>query len=302
MNHLITLFFRCAYLSFIFLNTTLLVGEEWKKEVLNSGDQVCFVLQGKEDAALLGSLVWAKEAVDGGKEMLYDRYFYEGISLTDQKGDELHIYGPILEETGEEWVNTAPGVSFTDYVQAKRSWDPEFAETINGENVRYFTDNEREQTQVHWLNGVLWQIGLDSESAEITKVPEGVYAFALGDEKLFITPKVVTKKGKIQHSSFFRGGPVRSAGKIQIGSDGCIVWISNDSGHYRPGDPEIAEILRFVYRQTPKSLFRQIWVRIKPSEAWGSNPAFIRDYDSGEIDKNYDIPVMKWVPNLKEEH
>lgn len=299
MNYLVVLLSKFVCLASIFLGSTFLLGDEWKKEVLNCGGQVCFVLHGEEEAMILGSLLWAREAVEGGKEMFYDRYFYEGVSLKDETGDELHIYGPILEQTGQEWADTVPGVSFSDYVLAKQGWDAEFANTIDGANVRYFTDEEREQTRVHWLNGALWQAGLDSEQQEITQVPEGVYAFALGNEQLFITPKIVTEKGRIQHSSFLRGGPVSSAGKIQVGADGNIVWLSNDSGHYRPGDPEIAEALRYVYSQMPKSFFKRIWVRNKPSEAWNTNPAFLRDYDSSEIDRDNDVPVMKWLRTFK---
>lgn len=297
MKYLLKFLSRSVCAALIFLNFTFLFGEEWKKEVLNCGDQVCFVLQGDQERMLLGSLVWAKEAVEDGKEMYYDRYFYEGVSLTDESGDERHIYGPVLEQTGQEWADEFPGVSFTDYVKAKESWDPEFAEIIEKENVRYFSDEEREQTQVHWVDGALWQIGLDKQN-EIVQVPQGVYAFALGNDQLFITPKIMTEKGKIQHSSFFRGGPVRSAGKISVGKDGCLLWLSNDSGHYRPEDPEVDETLRFVESQIPESQFEKIWVRIKSSEAW-TNPAGNRNYDAGEIDQDHDIPVMEWLQSYR---
>lgn len=295
MNRLVKFLSRFVCLAVIFLSTSLLLGKEWKKEVLYSGDQVHFILQGEEEAMLLGSLEWAKEAVEGGKEMFYERYFYEGISLKDEAGDELHIYGPILEQTGHEWATTAPGICFTDFVQAKQGWNPEFAKTIDGQNVRYFIDEERDQTQVHWVNGTLCQIGLDSQQGEITQVPEGVYAYVLGNEHLYITPKIVTQKGKIQHSSFLRGGPVHSAGKIKVGTNGCIEWLSNDSGHYRPTDTEVAEVLRFIQKQVDESVFEQIWVRIKPSEAWDPNTPFVMDYDSSQINKDYDVTVSQWL-------
>lgn len=294
MNNLVKFFSKCTF-AFLFLATTFLPGEEWKKEVLNCGDQVCFVLNGEKDAVVLGSLVWAKEAVDGGKEMFYERYFYEGVSLQDETGKELHIYGPVLEQTGQEWADTMPGVSFTDYVQAKHESNADFARTIDKEAVRYFSDEERDQTQVHWINGALWQVGLDTGREEIAQVPEGVYAFALGNDQLYITPKIVTKKGKIQHSSFLRGGPVRSAGKLQVGPDGYIVWLSNDSGHYRPEEPEVNEVLSFAESQMSEDFFTKIWVRIKDGEAWSSNPSSDRDYDANEIDFDHDIPVMEWL-------
>jgi hypothetical protein len=299
MNNIFKYFSKCTFIAFL-TATTFLSAEEWKKEVLNCGDQVCFVLNGEKEAMLLGSLVWAKDAVDGGKEMFYERYFYEGISLQDEAGKELHIYGPVLEETGQEWADTMPGVSFTDFVQAKQESDDEFARTIDKENVRYFSDEERDQTQVHWVNGALWQIGLDTGLKEIAQVPEGVYAFVLGSEHLYITPKIVTKKGKIQHSSFLRGGPVRSAGKLQIGPDGYIVWLSDDSGHYRPKDPEVNEALCFAESQMPEEFFMNIWVRNKPDEAWSSHSPSERNYDASEIDFDQDIPIRDWLQKYNE--
>lgn len=300
--HYKTLLSKFVYLTmtFVFLGTTILSGGNWTKEVRNSGEQVFFILQSEEEKEMhLGSLIWAKEAVKNGKEMYYDRYFYEGIALKDEKGDELHVYGPILEETGQEWADTAPDISFSDFVQAKQGWDTSFSKLIDGKNVRYFSDEEREQTQIHWVDGALWQIGLDSGQEEISQVPEGVYAFALGEEQLYITPKIMTEKGRIQHSSFFRGGPVRSAGKIQVGEDGRIVWLSNDSGHYRPEDPEVAEALNFIRSKVSEDFFGQIWVRIKPSEVWDMNPAEVRDFDASEVDLDNDIPVMSWLQEVE---
>lgn len=294
MGYLITFLSRCAFVVFFFLTATLLVGEEWKKEVQNCGDQVCFILQGKEKSLVVGTLIWAKEAVQGGKEMRSERYFYEGITLIDEAGNELHIYGPVLEKTGQEWADAMLDVSFNHYVLAKKESDPEFAKMIDAENVRYFSDKEREQTQVYWLNGVMWQIGLDSGRNEIAQVPEGEYAFVLGNNQLYITPKIVTNRGKIQHSSFFRGGPVRAAGKIQVGPDGGIVWLSDDSGHYRPGNSATADVLCFIQTKVPATIFERLWVRIKPDEAW-EDPASFRNYDAKDIDRENDVPVMKWL-------
>ncbi|MBA3237875.1 MAG: hypothetical protein H0T62_05930 [Parachlamydiaceae bacterium] len=298
MNYVFKFFPKSFIVAFVFLGTTVLLGEEWKKEVLNCGDQVCFVLNGANESILVGSLMWANEAVKDGKEMLYERYFYEGISLTNETGVEQHIYGPVLEQTGQEWADTMKTLSFNEYVQEKQELDVEFATKMSKENVRYFNDEEREQTQVHWVDGALWQIGLDSEKTEISQVPEGVYAFVLGNEQLYITPKIITKKGKIQHSSFLRGGPVRSAGKLQVGADGNIVWLSNDSGHYRPEDAEMAGVLNFVKEQAPENIFSRIWVRTKSSEAWIPNPPLVRDYELSQIDPEYDEPVFEWLQKI----
>jgi hypothetical protein len=284
------LFSKCTFIAFL-LATTFLTGEEWKKEVLNCGDQVCFVLNGEKDTKILGSLAWAKESVEGGKEMFYERYFYEGVSLEDKEGKELHIYGPVLEETGQEWADTMPSVSFSDFVQVKQESNEEFAREIDKQNVRYFTDEERDHTRVHWVNGALWQIGLDSNREEIAQVPEAAYAFVLGSDHLYIAPKIVTKKGKIQHSSFLRGGPVRSAGMLKVGPDGYVEWVSNDSGHYRPDTIEVNEALRFVESQTSKEFFMKIWVITKTESEWSSQPPS----EKNKLDMDLDVPVLEWL-------
>lgn len=272
-----------------------LLGSEWKKEVQNCGEEICFILNDDEEVKLVGSLMWAKEAVISGKELFYDRYFYEAVSLSDDVGNELHIYGPTLEETGKEWANTFPEISFNDFFRLKIQQDEEFAEVIHKEKVRYFNDDERQQTEVHFKKGKLWQRGLDSGEHELTLVPEGVYAFVLGEEKLYLTPKIVTMKGKIQHSSFFRGGPVLSAGKISIGVEGDLLWMSNDSGHYRPEELEVVQLLNFINQRMSKKKFNKVWIRIKPAEAWNPSTSIDRNYDLKEVDKKYDLPVRKWL-------
>lgn len=262
MSFLLTLS-KYAFSVLIFLGSTFLSGEEWKKEVQNCGEQVCFFLVGENDSKFLGSSTWAKEAVAGGKEMIYEKYFYEGVPLLNDQGDEIHIHKAKLENTGLEWMDTAENINFADYVWGKYNEDPSFAKLLDEGNVRYFSDQERQQTQVHWVDGALWQIGLDNKQNEIAQVLEGEYAFVLGRDDLFIALKGSTEKGRIHHSSFFRGGPVRSAGKITVGANGLIISLSNSSGHYCPGDQEIVEILAFLQSKMSENDFQKISVQIK---------------------------------------
>jgi len=245
----------------LFLGSTLVLQGEWKKEVVPCGEETCFVLVNGDESKLLGSLSWAKEAVADGKEMVYDDYFYEAISLTHEDGQEAHIHKEKLEQTVMEWLETASDENFSDYVWTKCAQDSAFAKFIHKKNVWYFGDKEREQTQVHWIDGALWQIGLGNEDNEITQMPKGTYAFVLGNDQLFMSPKVDLEKGKIHHSSFFRGGPVRSAGKIDIGADGRILKVNSDSGHYQSGSQEIMEVLNFIQSKIPQNDFHQILVR-----------------------------------------
>lgn len=141
--------------------------------------------------------------------------------------------------------------------------------------TRYFSPYELEQTKIHFENGCLKQIGLDSDSGDLKPLMDKrhdktlKYAFVLGDipdseakcthlnsdgiqTALFAAPKQkYTKKegkfaGQINHSSFFHGGPVRSAGMLLCNAEGKIVKISDNSGHYHPKEKEMQEVIHFL--------------------------------------------------------
>ncbi|MDC3321014.1 hypothetical protein OAV88_00270 [bacterium] len=50
---------------------------------------------------------------------------------------------------------------------------------------------------------------------------------------------------KVHHSSIFAGGAVDFAGEIKA-ENGSILWISNKSGHYKPGPEACLEFLHFL--------------------------------------------------------
>lgn len=52
--------------------------------------------------------------------------------------------------------------------------------------------------------------------------------------------------GKVQHSSFTRGGPIKSAGWIKFDSQGRLIEIANFSGHYRPGVEQVKNMIYFL--------------------------------------------------------
>ncbi len=105
---------------------------------------------------------------------------------------------------------------------------------ISTERVRYFNDRDRNQTIVTIEDGVCKQIGLGKEGSLIEKMEKGLYIFVIKDNKIYAALKKGTETGKIQHSSFFSGENVQSAGKIKIDENGCITMINRYSGHYKP--------------------------------------------------------------------
>jgi len=55
----------------------------------------------------------------------------------------------------------------------------------------------------------------------------------------------IHRRNEIHHSTIFAGGPVDFAGEIRA-NRGRIVWISNKSGHYKPGREAILEMLHHL--------------------------------------------------------
>jgi len=81
-------------------------------------------------------------------------------------------------------------------------------------------------------------IGLQSLDSQI---------FVLGPNKcLYAGTKV---KGIFHHSSFLQGKATLAAGKLQCNSDGKIIAIDNQSGHYRPGAASLLRFLRILFEK-----------------------------------------------------
>lgn len=192
-------------------------------------------------------------------------YFYEtvpvSIEVKDENGkvkeSEVFLYGKTLKKYAKEWiVKTKRGKTtenFQDFAARRMAEDSVKIEKVH---IRYFNDEDRQKTEVDIKDGRLTQIGLDEADSK-KKNMDGTYAFVLGtvfDEEsqkmkkvMFAAPKIFTNQGKIQHSSFLRGGDVLSAGMIKVGEEGRdSISIYNKSGHYKPTEKEIAHLVKHL--------------------------------------------------------
>lgn len=123
---------------------------------------------------------------------------------------------------------------------------------IDAFRIQYFTEKERDAFVVAFQKisekTVLLSQGkpLQTLSAE-EKTPENTLSmFVLGhDEKLYVTSH---KPGQVQHSSFFMGLPVISAGEIITNTDGELLYLSNRSGHYKPNKQSMLYLLRILHK------------------------------------------------------
>lgn len=180
-------------------------------------------------------------------------YFYERIPIKTSQG-EIFLYGKTLKPYVKKWMKASKSGAFKGTFQEFMEKHPDL-NTLAAAKVRYLSPKEQKQTAVSIVNGQLCQAGLDSTDKQSKPLPNGKYAFVIAnvpDEnghskpQLFAALKGDTSTGKVQHSSFARGGNVISAGTFEVGAGGKIARISNFSGHYRPTKKELFLCLDYL--------------------------------------------------------
>lgn len=186
-------------------------------------------------------------------------YYYERIPIKTDKG-EVFFYGNTLKPFVKEWKKLIDSrkieINFNEYMNYQLQ-DPTLNKKLMSSAVRYLSKAEQKRTKVKVKKGRLVQKGLDTSSLKRTQLKPGVYAFVIAQTEtkkgklkktLFASPKIKTDKGKIQHSSFVRGGNVVASGTFEIGTDGHIESIKNFSGHYRPTGKDITKTLSYLFK------------------------------------------------------
>lgn len=229
-------------------------------------------------------------------------YLLENNVIKTPQGDQIHVGTAELNNLAKEWVGLggiASGKTFNEFVNDKMENNPEFKAVIETNKVRYFSDDDRKQAATTFENGKPMQIGLDSENTDVSDLKAGTYAFALGKDKLFMAPKTSTKSGRIQHSSFLKGGKAQSAGMIVVGDDGKIAGIRNQSGHYQPHKKEMAAILNHLKSNMPAEDFEKIHLSINVNTGWRIHVANFLHHKLhikwGIVEK----PAHEWLADYK---
>lgn len=201
-------------------------------------------------------------------------------SLLEKTGGELHLYKGKLSSFVDLWEEQENDKvdkgdnnkqSFEDFLlhqmQANLDTDKDLINGFSGNHVRYFSDTERKQTETTIENGVLKQIGLNSDSTDkkpLEKLTK--YAFILRPEGLFITEKKDTDNGQVNHSSFFRGGEVQSSGGLFVDDEGKITTLYPLSGHYKPNADQLEKMITYLEKKLPKEDFDEILMKVNPND------------------------------------
>lgn len=116
--------------------------------------------------------------------------------------------------------------------------------------VQYLSVEERKQYVLEFVEGKLIQGGRPLPHLEQGADPntEAEYLYSMDAQGVvYIKPASPALTCKFHHSSFVAGAPVAGAGQIKI-RQGKATFIDNCSGHYRPSDELMDQVLS-VLRQ-----------------------------------------------------
>lgn len=144
-----------------------------------------------------------------------------------------HYHRRNLQMQALEWARSRSEENFFEWLKAEPT------RKMAGEalhNVSYFSEQEAEN---HRLN-----VAGKITNAKTGDALVGDNIFVLDPTNVFYGAEKVA--GKIQHSTFLAGGPVRAAGHLYTDGGGKLTRISNESGHYRPTKANILYALALL--------------------------------------------------------
>ena len=191
---------------------------------------------------------WGKAAFKVGalvKNMgLIKKLGFTGLILRENYWQEkLLSQRPGKDEIAEHldsWIKSKTPFSFERWLMTEKQVE------LNT-TVKYFSKQERSEYQIFFKKGRLYTNNgqlLDKKYCQKTNRTR----FVIGPDKNFYVfdKKKKCQKDRHQHSSLFSGEAIIGAGILEMSSEGKIIYISNDSGHYKPGPQQMLETLQLL--------------------------------------------------------
>lgn len=115
--------------------------------------------------------------------------------------------------------------------------------------VHYSDKKEQEQTGVFFKGSKLYRssgVPVDTSNSATFSKGKGYEIFVMGPKgNIHLASH---KLGKYHHSSLLGGGEVALGGEIKV-SNGVIKWLSNKSGHYKPSETHLQQILYLLKKK-----------------------------------------------------
>ncbi|MCX6990330.1 MAG: hypothetical protein NTX49_04620 [Chlamydiae bacterium] len=156
-----------------------------------------------------------------------------------------HFFTQDIEIYFREWRISDSYLCFEEWFEHKMT---NSTTHLHLSKVAYLSEEEREAFTVSIKEGKVFRrdLPLNTEKMNAANLL-GKGILVIGpDKKMYVGSHNI---GKFHHSSFLSGSAVFAAGTIATNSDGQIVEISNKSGHYNPGLPQILSMLQLLEDQ-----------------------------------------------------
>lgn len=151
-----------------------------------------------------------------------------------EKNDPKHRWAYTLLKALEEFGFKGEPKNFDDW----EKFDHWVQDKYELNTVKYLSDQERNELKISFLGNAIYQAGKHLKE-------DGPLMYVMDKYGEFYTHKkfsALEHKIGMNHSSFFSGGLVSSAGFLYVKS-GEIEAIDNHSGHYHPTDLHVQNAL-----------------------------------------------------------
>lgn len=190
-------------------------------------------------------------------KIMEEMYWVETFKF-QVKDQKVSLYGGFLIPYFEKWKNQSSETrSFEEYMQEEiNKMIPLKLEQIQKNVLVHLNQKTRSS----------YEVDFDSEGNILQnqkRVTDGTYIFVMGAQSNSEPPQLYMhekQRGTFQHSSFFAGGAVKSAGMLTI-ENGKISLIKPYSGHYAPTNDMLKPVLEWVESKAGKSVRQHIKVQ-----------------------------------------
>jgi len=233
-----------------------------------------------------------------GLKMLDQDYWKETIPLINPvTGRRIHLYGAGKGEDAITSYLEEDAFSHMPYVQAAQllvQLSTIRPDVLYGEsptqpnNIWYFDGEDRLHHRLFCKDDIMYKLD-DNGQLYVTPQTQGAIRSPAGAGDLYAAAEngIIysaprgegnNQVGQVRHSSFLAGKAVLCAGFIRFDNQGKVVWLDNDSGHYRPSRQNLLSLLEKLRTRLSDGAFKNIMV-----------------LDHATRDPNVDNDISGWV-------
>lgn len=208
--------------------------ERKKEDTLSTS----YTARGNWQKLIKRALKITRGSFEGSKGLIED-YYLEHLDPKHQYGFEhMELYIDLWKKSGER--------DYFKWLKHHRNTTCEKKRTF----VAYLKNKPMfENTKAKIENGFLKPKGifLAEWVRRISQNKENRLIFVVDKNyNLYVAFKEKTQHGKVQHSSFLDGAPVRLGGFIEIDNNYNIKYISSNTGHYRTQKEHLTDYLKHL--------------------------------------------------------